>query len=58
MRLIGPFFGLTPKFLKNHLGIRFTLDNRRSIEELGIRYRPAEQTLIDHYENWLKQKTA
>jgi nucleoside-diphosphate-sugar epimerase len=52
VRLIGPFFGLTQDYMRKHIGVRFKVDNRRSIEELGIQYRPLEQTLIDHYRSW------
>jgi len=48
----GPFWGLSRDFMRKHLGIRFKIDNRRSIEELGIFYRPIEETLIDHYRSW------
>ncbi|WP_369975178.1 NAD-dependent epimerase/dehydratase family protein [Xanthomonas bundabergensis] len=58
LRLIGPLFGLTPKYIRNHLGIRFTLDNRRSIQELGVHYRPVEQTLLDHYADWCRHRAA
>jgi nucleoside-diphosphate-sugar epimerase len=53
VRLIGPAFGLTQDYIRNHLGIRFPVDNRRSIEELGITYRPIAETLRDHYAAWL-----
>lgn len=52
VRLIGPAFGLTQDYIRNHLGIRFTVDNQRSIDELGIAYRPLAETLKDHYEAW------
>jgi hypothetical protein len=39
------------------LGIRFKVDNRRSIDELGIVYRPIAQTLHEHYRSWLAQRT-
>ncbi|MDZ4381751.1 MAG: NAD-dependent epimerase/dehydratase family protein [Parvibaculum sp.] len=52
IRILGPFFGLTQDYIRNHLGIRFTVDNRRSIEDLGIVYRPVEETLRDHYLSW------
>lgn len=52
IRLVGPFFGLTQEYIRHHLGIRFTVDNHRSVEELGIVYRPAEETLADHYWSW------
>jgi nucleoside-diphosphate-sugar epimerase len=54
--LFGPFFGLSHDYMRKHLGIRFKVDNRRSVEELGIVYRPIEQTLIDHYNSWSAQR--
>ncbi len=52
VRLLGPRFGLTQDFISKHLGIRFRVDNARSIAELGIAYRPVEATLRDHYRSW------
>jgi nucleoside-diphosphate-sugar epimerase len=56
VRVLGPRFGLTQEYIRNHLGIRFAVDNRRSIEELGLSYRPVEETVLDHYESWLNQR--
>jgi len=56
VRLIGPCFGLTQDYIRKHLGIRFAVDNRRSIDELGIVYRPIGETLIDHYRSWERQR--
>lgn len=56
VRLIGPAFGLTPDYIRNHLGIRFPVDNRRSIEDLGITYRPIRETLTEHAIEWLRQR--
>jgi nucleoside-diphosphate-sugar epimerase len=58
VRLIGARFGLSQDYIRKHLGIRFTVDNQRSVRELGLRYRPAEQTLIDHYASWASQRPA
>lgn len=52
VRILGPAFGLTQDYIRKHLGIRFTVDNRRSVEELGIDYRPLDETLVDHYLAW------
>ena len=38
--------------IRKHLGIRFAVDNQRSIDELGIVYRPLAETLRDHYAAW------
>lgn len=53
VRIIGPLFGLTQKFISRNFGVRFAVDNRRSVEELGIVYRPYEETLADFYKSWL-----
>jgi nucleoside-diphosphate-sugar epimerase len=58
VKLIGPLFGLSQQYLKNHVGIRFEVDNHRSVEGLNLAYRPLEQTLRDHYESWLTQRGA
>jgi nucleoside-diphosphate-sugar epimerase len=56
VRVLGPAFGLTPDYTRKHLGIRFAVDNRRSIQELGLSYRPIDETLIDHYLTWRRQR--
>jgi dihydroflavonol-4-reductase len=56
VKLIGPLFGLTQDYIRNHVGIRFPIDNSRSIQELGIVYRPIQQTLADHYYSWVEQR--
>ncbi|MCQ9135434.1 NAD-dependent epimerase/dehydratase family protein [Streptomyces hilarionis] len=56
VRLLGPAFGLSQRYIRNHLGIRFPVDNRRSVEELGLVYRPIEETLTDHYRTWREQR--
>jgi nucleoside-diphosphate-sugar epimerase len=56
VRVLGPRFGLTQDYIRKHLGIRFVVDNRRSVEELGIDYRPVEETVLAHYEAWRGQR--
>lgn len=58
VRILGPAFGLTQDYIRKHLGIRFRVDNSRSVRELGITYRPIEETLLDHYEAWRRQRGA
>jgi nucleoside-diphosphate-sugar epimerase len=58
VRVLGPRFGLTPDYIRKHLGIRFPVDNRRSVDELGLTYRPAEETVLDHYESWRSNRAA
>ncbi|KAB2352366.1 NAD-dependent epimerase/dehydratase family protein [Actinomadura rudentiformis] len=56
VRILGPAFGLSSDYIRKHLGIRFTVDNDRSTTELGLAYRPFEETLIDHYSAWRRQR--
>jgi nucleoside-diphosphate-sugar epimerase len=56
VRILGPAFGLSQDYIRKHLGIRFRVDNRRSTEELGLTYRPIEETLVDHYRSWREQR--
>ncbi|WP_208607416.1 NAD-dependent epimerase/dehydratase family protein [Streptomyces curacoi] len=58
VRVLGPAFGLTQDYIRKHLGIRFRVDNSRSVGELGITYRPIEQTVLDHYQAWRNQRAA
>jgi nucleoside-diphosphate-sugar epimerase len=56
VRVLGPFFGLTQDYIRKHLGVRFAVDNSRSTGGLGLIYRPFEETLLDHYQAWLRQR--
>ncbi len=56
VRILGPRFGLTQDYIRKHLGVRFAVDNHRSIEELGITYRSVEETVLDHYESWHQRR--
>lgn len=51
-RCLGPLFGLTRRWMSRNLGVRFAVDNGRSVGELGIRYRPLEETLVDNFKTW------
>ncbi|WP_328685403.1 NAD-dependent epimerase/dehydratase family protein [Streptomyces sp. NBC_01261] len=58
VRVLGPAFGLTQDYIRKHLGIRFTVDNRRGVRELGIDYRPLGETLLDHHLAWRELRKA
>lgn len=52
VRVLGPMLGLSQKYLRLNMGIPFDIDNRPSLDELEIVYRPLEETLADHYLSW------
>lgn len=56
VRILGPLFGLTQKWMSRNLGINYTIENMRSVDELGIQYRPVEDTLNAHFESWERNK--
>lgn len=58
VRVLGPLFGLSQSYMRAHLGVRFKSDNHRSVQELGITYRPLEETLRDHYKSWSEHNKA
>jgi nucleoside-diphosphate-sugar epimerase len=47
--IVGPFFGLSWKYVTKNIGIPYKFDNSRSINELGIDYLPVEDTLVEHF---------
>lgn len=52
VRVLGQRFGLSRDYIARHLGIRFAVDNRRGLTDLGLTYRPVEETVLDHFETW------
>lgn len=51
-RLVAPLVGISQAWVSANMGIRFAVDNTRSIKELGMEYRPVEEMLLDHYQAW------
>ena len=49
--LIGPWVGFSRRFLKGNLGYAPKFDASRSINELGLSYRPVEETIVDMVES-------
>ncbi len=50
--VLGPRLGLTPDYIAKHLGISIAVDNHRSVDELGLVYRPVRDTMLDQYKSW------
>ncbi|EEU34490.1 uncharacterized protein NECHADRAFT_73192 [Fusarium vanettenii 77-13-4] len=50
----GPFIGISKKWSDANMGIGFKVDNSKSIKELGMAYRSAEEAVQEHYKSWLK----
>ncbi|OBJ50935.1 diaminohydroxyphosphoribosylaminopyrimidine deaminase [Mycobacterium sp. 1423905.2] len=52
-KAIAPVVGLTRKFVDRNVGYPLAFDNTRSRTELGLTYRPVEQTISDHFQQML-----
>ena len=50
LAIIGRLFGLSPKFVRNNVGIPIQLDASKSKENLNLNYIPLEQTVKDMVE--------
>ncbi|OBC01616.1 diaminohydroxyphosphoribosylaminopyrimidine deaminase [Mycobacterium sp. 852013-50091_SCH5140682] len=53
VKLIAPLAGLTRKYVDTNVGYPLAFDNSRSRDELGLTYRPAEETVTDHFQQML-----
>lgn len=53
VKAIAPVAGLTRKFVDRNVGYPLVFDNHRSRDELGLVYRPVEQTMTDHFRQML-----
>ncbi|MBN1252161.1 MAG: aldehyde reductase [Bacteroidales bacterium] len=54
--MIGWMFGLSTKFVKRNIGYPIKLNNRKSIEKLGLKYTEMQKTVIDMVEQMEEQK--
>lgn len=46
--LVAPFFGMTRKFAAKNVGYPIEFDNTRAKEDIGVTFRPLNETVIDH----------
>ncbi|CAG9948289.1 unnamed protein product [Clonostachys rosea f. rosea IK726] len=58
LRTVGGLLGISRRYVDENLGIHFLMDVSRSIKELGITYRPLEQSLADHCRSWVESQNA
>jgi hypothetical protein len=53
--LLPALSGFTRRYIARNLNIPLALDNRRSREDLGVRYRPIETTVCEHFRQLFPQ---
>jgi len=50
--LVGPLVNpaLTRRFVSRNMGLPWKADNRKSVRELGMSYRPLQTTIVEHFQ--------
>lgn len=54
--LTAPMIGLTREMVKKNVGYPIKFDNSYSKKDLGLEYRPIEETLIEHFQQIIDDK--
>lgn len=54
MYLIGPFMGFGWSYINENIDIALNFDNSYSKADLGINYRPVEDTITEHFEQLVR----
>ncbi len=53
IKLAAPVAGLTRKFVERNVGYPLRFDNSRTIRELGIQFRPAAESVTEHFQQMI-----
>jgi dihydroflavonol-4-reductase len=54
--LIAPMIGITREFVSKNVGYPVKFDNTYSKKDLGLHYRPIEETIIEHFQQIIDDK--
>ncbi|MCK9270853.1 MAG: NAD-dependent epimerase/dehydratase family protein [Bacteroidales bacterium] len=54
--LIGPLAGFPRKMISRNMGYPFRADNSKSIEGLGMSYRPAQESVVDFFSQMIEKE--
>lgn len=53
VKLAAPTIGLTRPYVERNIGWALGFDNARTLTDLGIDFRPPEESIIDHFEQMI-----
>ncbi|WP_220794457.1 SDR family oxidoreductase [Nocardioides pelophilus] len=53
IKLAAPVAGMTRKFVELNVGWPLAFDNSRTRKELGLEFRPAEETIVEHFQQMI-----
>jgi nucleoside-diphosphate-sugar epimerase len=51
--LFAPIAGYKRKMIKQNIGYKIAYDNSKAIKELGLKYRPVNETIIDFFQQMI-----
>ena len=54
--LLAPLAGFKRKMIARNVGYEWKVDNRKSIKELGVHYRPIDVSIIDMFQQLVDNK--
>ncbi|MFZ5475412.1 MAG: NAD-dependent epimerase/dehydratase family protein [Myxococcota bacterium] len=54
--LVGPLAGMSRAFVSKNIGLPWKSDNSKSVQQLGLRYRPLEETMNDFAQQLVDEK--
>ena len=54
--LMAPMAGITRKFVSQNVGYKIGFDNKKSVRDLGLKYRPLSETVCDHFQQVLDDR--
>ncbi|WP_370290011.1 NAD-dependent epimerase/dehydratase family protein [Nocardioides sp.] len=53
IKLAAPTAGLTRRFVERNVGYPIAFDNSRTVAELGMTFRPVEQSVVEHFQQMI-----
>ena len=53
IRIAAPVGGLTRSYVDRNVGFPLCFDNSRTRAELGIEFRPAEESIVEHFQQMI-----
>lgn len=53
VKLVAPLAGQTREFIQKNVGYPLRFDNSRTTRELGIRFRPARESVVEHFQQMI-----
>ncbi|BBH18104.1 NAD-dependent epimerase [Nocardioides baekrokdamisoli] len=51
--LIAPLAGQTREFMRKNAGYPLRFDNSRTVSELGVQFRPARESVVEHFQQMI-----